>query len=107
MRYLTREEELRQQISFMRDKSDREKWKRCGKTFFVLTGVVYLAAFAWGEISDIEEFLYCLIGVPFLSGLIMFVSMLVMLYISTGALEDEKYIAKLEGELNAVMRNNL
>ena len=72
----------------------------------VFSGVVYLAAFIFDEINSVKEFLGWLIAAPFYAGLIMFGSALLLLYIHNGAMEDAKYIASLEGELNATFRFN-
>lgn len=101
-----REELLRQLISRAEDACEKKKGKRVLRTFLVLSGVVYLAAFAWGAMSSIKDYLLWLVGSPLFAGLIMFGSMLVMLYICHGAIEDAKYIASLNGELNATVRFN-
>lgn len=102
MKDLSREEELRKQISRLEDACEKKKWLRVRNTFLVLSGVIYLVAFAWGEMSDIKEYLSWLVGAPIIAGLIMFVSMMVLLYIIGGALEDERVIAMLKGKLNAI-----
>lgn len=101
-----REELLRQIISRAEDACEKKKHKRVIKTFLVLSGVVYLAAFAWGEMNSIVDFLGWLIAAPFMAGFIMYGSMLITLYIWHGAMEDAKYIASLNGELNATVRFN-
>lgn len=98
-----REEKLRQRISTMRDACEKRKRMRIKKTFFFLSGAIYLLAFICGEIrGDIKEYLIWIIEAPILSGVVMVISLLVSLFITTGAMEDEKSIAKLEGELNAI-----
>jgi hypothetical protein len=106
MKDLEREEELRRLISVMRDKCDKEKWRRIKRTFFVLCGVVYLAAFIWGGINNMTEFFCCLMAGPIISAFIIYASTMVLFYISSGAMDDEKYIARLEGELNAITQFN-
>ena len=101
-----REELLRQIISRAEDACDKKKHKRVIKTFLVFSGVIYLLAFAWDEINSWIEFLGWLVAAPFLAGLIMYGATLLLLYIWSGAMEDEKYIASLEGELNATVRFN-
>lgn len=101
-----REELLRQIISKAEDACEKKKQKRVLKTFLVLSGVVYLVAFAWGEMNNIVELLCGLIAAPFMAGIIMYGSVLVTAYIHYGAMEDAKYIASLEGELNATVRFN-
>ena len=101
-----REELLRQIISRAKDACDEKKHRRVIRTFLVFSAVVYLAAQCFGEMSSIKEYLGWLIAAPILAGLIMFGSALLLLYIHNGAMEDEKYIASLEGELNATVRFN-
>lgn len=101
-----REELLRQLISRAEDACEKRKEKRVLRTFLVLSGVVYLAAFTWGEMNSIKDYLLWLVGAPLLAGLIIFGSALVLLYIHHGAMEDAKYIASLNGELNATVRFN-
>ena len=101
-----REELLRQIISKAKDACEEKKQKRVIKTFLFFSVVVYLAAHYFGEMSSIEAYLGWLIAAPFLAGIIMYGALLLLLYIWSGALEDEKYIAKLEGELNATIRFN-
>lgn len=100
---LSEKEKLRHQLSKMKDECDKKKWSRVKRTFFVLTGILYIVLFACGisgEISDIKECLYLIVGVPAMAALVMFVSLLVLLYIVSGAMKDEKAIVKLESELN-------
>ena len=101
-----REELLRQIISKAKDASEKKKHKRVIKTFLVFSGVVYLFAFMLDEINSWIEFLGWLLAAPFYAGIIMYGSTLLLLYIWSGTMEDEKYIAKLEGELNATIRFN-
>jgi hypothetical protein len=98
-----REEKLRQRILEMAHTCGDKKWKRVKRTFLVLSGAIYLLVFMYGkEINDIKDFLTILIGVPIASGFIMFIAYAILAYIITGALEEEKAIARLEGELNAI-----
>lgn len=101
-----REKLLRQLISRAEDACEKRKEKRILRTFLVLSCVVYLAAFAWGEMNSIKDYLLWLVGAPLLAGLIILGSALVLLYIHHGAMEDAKYIASLNGELNATVRFN-
>ena len=102
-----REELLRHIISKAKDACDEKKWLRVKKTFLIFSCVVYLAAQFFGEMSNIKEYLGWLIAAPVIAGLIMFGSALLLLYIHNGAVEDQKYIASLEGELNATVRFNV
>lgn len=99
-----REKLLRQLISNAEKACEKKQWKRVKKTFFVLSGVVYFIAFVCGEMNSIVEYLGWLVAAPFAAGLIMYGSILVTAYINHGALEDAKYIASLNGELNATVR---
>ena len=101
-----REELLRHIISKAEDACEKKKQKRVLKTFLVFSGVVYLAAHYFGEMSNIKEYLGWLVAAPFFAGLIMYGAELLLLYIHYGAMQDAKYIASLEGELNATVRFN-
>ena len=100
MKDLSKEEILRQQISIMEDACEKRKWERVKKTFFVLSGVVYLIAFMCDGMKDIKNYLLWLLGAPIVAGFIMFISLIVLLYIIIGADEDNKAIAKLKARLN-------
>ena len=103
MKDLSREEKLEQQISKLEADFDKRKWLRVRRTFFTLSGVVYLVAFMVGEIKgDIKEYLGWLVVAPVLAGIALFISLLILSYIIIGGMEEEKYIAKLKGELNAI-----
>lgn len=102
-----REEILRQLISRAKDACDKKKDKRVIRTFLVFSVVVYLAAQCFGAMSNIKDYFIWLVAAPIFAGLIMFGAMLLLLYIHNGAMEDEKYIARLEGELNATVRFNI
>lgn len=101
-----REELLRQLISRAQDACEKKQQKRAIRTFLVLSGVIYFVAFAWDEINSWIEFLGWLVAAPFLAGIIMYGSILITAYIHNSAIEDAKYIASLEGELNATVRFN-
>ena len=108
---LSKEEKLRQQILKEEDIASQKKWKRTKRTFFVLSGVMYLIALyveLKGGISDINIATVCglIFAPPLSAGFIMSISYLLLSYILSGAMEDEKTIAKLKGELNAIRYNN-
>lgn len=102
MKDLSREEKLEKQILEMAEKCGDKKWQRVKRTFFVLSGAIYLLAFMYGGVDETKEFLYMLIIAPFAAGFVMFISLMVLLYIISGAMEDEKAIAKKTGELEAI-----
>ena len=103
MKDLSKEERLEQEILEMAEKCGDKKWMRIKKTFFILSGVIYLIAFMVGIIrGDIEEYLGWLIVAPIMAGLAIIISYAVLSYIITGALEDEKKNTKKIGELNAI-----
>ena len=100
------EARLQKEISKLEQIFEKNKWKRTKTTLFILSGVVYIAAFALGEMNSIVEYLGWLVAAPIFAGLIMFASILITLYISSGAMSEAKIIARLEGELLATMRLN-
>lgn len=107
MKDLSREEKLEQEILEMADACGDKKWMRVKRTFFILSGVVYsieLYCILKGGINDINIYAICgLLFAPlFIAGFIMFISSMVLLYIISGAMEDEKAIAKKIGELNGI-----
>ena len=101
-----REELLRHIISKAKDACEKKKQKRVIRTFLVFSGVVYFMAFVFDAMNNIKEYLGWLIAAPVFAGLIMFGSTLLLLHIHNGSVEDQKYIASLEGELNATVRFN-
>ena len=102
-----REELLRQIISRAKDACEKKQQKRVLRTFLAFSVVVYLAAQCFGEMNNLKDYLIWLVGAPIFAGLIMFGAILLLLYILSGAMEDQKYIASLEGELNATVRFNI
>ena len=102
MKDLSREEELIQQIHRLQDANENRKWMRTKKTLFVLSAVVYLAAFMTDSMNSIQDYLVWIVCAPVAAALIIFMSVMVTLYISSGALSDEKHVARLQGELNAI-----
>ncbi len=106
MKDLSKEERLEQQIIEMAYTAGNKKWSRVKRTLFFLSGGIYLLALYYDGIVlgtlEIEECLYLLILAPVFAGLIMIMSYVVLGYIVTGAMEDEKAIAKKMGELNAI-----
>ena len=102
MKDLSREEELRQQIHRLQDINENRKWMRTKKTLFVLSATVYLAAFMTDSMNSIQDYLVWIVCAPVAAVFIMFVSVMVTLYIFSGALSDEKYVARLQGELDAI-----
>ena len=101
-----REKLLRDLISRAENASEKKQWVRVKKTFFVLSGVVYFIVFVCDEMNSLVDYLGWLVAAPFMAGLIMYGSVLVTAYIHHGALEDAKFIASLNGELNATVRFN-
>ena len=102
MKDLSREEKLEQEILKMAHECDDKKWLRVKRTFFVLSGVVYLTVFMCGGMNDIRDYLGWLISAPIMAGFIMFISYGILFYIIDGSMKEEKAIAKKIGELNAL-----
>lgn len=104
-----KEEELRQRIYRLENSINDNKWKRVKKTFFILSAIVYVTIFVCNGMNCVQEFLWWILVAPIFAGILMFISVLVTLYIADGAMKDEKAIARLQGELDAIqsMKFNL
>lgn len=110
MKELSKEERLEEEILKMADECGDKKWLRVKRTFFVLSGVIYLIEIycaLFGKISDINIDTICglLFAPPFVAGFIMFISYAILFYIIDGSMKEEKAIAKKIGELNAIKFN--
>ena len=107
MEDFSREEQLEQEILNMADEYGNKKWLRVKRTFFIISGAIYLIEIycaLFGKIGDISITAVCgLLFAPLVAaGFIMFLSWAVLSYIITGAMKDEKNLAKKMGELNAI-----
>jgi hypothetical protein len=112
MKDLTREEKIEQRISKLErqiyEKAyafDKEQGKRVKRTFFVLSGVIYLLVLYFGLELNKINIAYCLewlVLSPIMAGAIIFISSMVLLHITNGAIYRAETIAKLQGELNAI-----
>ena len=107
MEDLSREEQLEQEILNTADEYGNKKWLRVKRTFFVISGAIYLIELCCTLTSGIEDIsidIVCgFIFAPLVAaGFIMFLSLEVLSYIITGAMKDEKNLAKKMGELNAI-----
>lgn len=112
MKDLSKDERLEQRVSNLEQRisekvneCDKKKWLRGKITFFVLSIAIYILALMADIISGVAELLGWLIISPITAGFVMFISYLVLGYIITGAMEDEKAIAKLIGTLEEVKFN--
>ena len=97
--------ELERQISVKDNIFDKEQGKRLKRTFFVLSGVIYLLVLYFGLELNKINIAYCLgwlVLSPIMAGGIMFISSMVLLHITNGAIYRTETIAKLKGELTAV-----
>lgn len=102
MRNLSREEELERRIYLLDKAVDDDKWKRTKTTFFVLSAAIYCIAFMSDRMECLQDFLGWIIIAPILAGVVMFVSVGVTMYMTTGAIQGVEKIAKLQGELDAI-----
>ena len=107
MKDLSKEEKLEQEILTMAKKCGDKKWLRVKRTFFVISGGIYLIAFfpfLNEVVSDISIDIICgfLFAPPMMAGIVMFLSWAVLFYIVDGSMKEEKAIAKKIGELNAI-----
>lgn len=100
MKDLTREKELERLIYEKVEACSEKKWVRLKRTYFVLTGVLYLIMLRLIEISDIEDFLSWLVSAPVLAGFILIISYGILYYMITNSMEEEKEIAELKGKYN-------
>lgn len=105
MKDLSKEERIAKLERLIHEKDDafdREQGKRVKRTFLVLSGIIYLAAFMSDKTSGIDDYLRWILAAPIMSGLIMFVSYGVWAYVIHGALKRAETIAELKGELIAI-----
>ena len=109
MKELSKEERLNQRIAELEqliemkcDEYSNKKWLRVKRTLFILSGVVYLIVFILDGMNSIQDYLGWLISALTIAGFIMFISYLVMHYITANSMREEIEIAKMIGELNAV-----
>lgn len=102
MKDLSKEENLERRIYLLEEASENKKWKRTKITFFVLSAVVYFIFIMSDRMNSLADVLGWIIVAPICAGFIMFVSVLVTAYMSSGATLEIKEIAKLQGELNAI-----
>ena len=110
MKELSKEERLEQEILKMADEYGDKRWQRVKRTFFVISGAIYLIELCFilkGGIGDISIDVICgFIFAPLVAaGFIMFLSWAVLSYIITGSMKEEKAVAKKLGELNAIKFN--
>ena len=109
MEDLSKTERLEKEILVMAEKCGDIKWLRVKRTFFVLSGVVYLLAIYFGlelKTIHIPYYLEWLVLAPIVAGFVMFISYGILYYIIDGQLKEEKAIAKKMGELNAIKFSN-
>lgn len=107
MKDLSREEKLRQQLLEKADEYDDKKWMRVKRTFFVLSGVIYLVGLYIGLKGGITIDTICrlLFVSPVLAGFIMFISYGILFYIIYGGMQEEKDLATLKGRLYEIEFN--
>ena len=99
MKELSREEKLERSIFKTAEEHESRKWSRVKRTFFVLSGAIYLAAFMFGDINGTKEYLMWLMAAPVMAGFVMLIAWAVLSHIINGAMQDRAEIAKLEGRL--------
>lgn len=102
MKDLEREKELERLIDKMENTCSKKKFVRLKRTFFAVSGAIYLLTIYNGIESDkidIEYLLSWLVASPVMAGLVLLVSYGILYYIITGAMEEEKYLAELRGKL--------
>lgn len=98
MEDLEREKELERLIYEKVEACNEKKWMRLKRTYFVLTGVLYLITLRIIEISNIEDFFSWLVSAPVLAGFILLISYGILYYMITNSMEEEKEIAELKGK---------
>ena len=104
MRDLEREKELERLIYEKSNACSEKKWVRLKRTFFVLSGGIYLLTIYYGLKSDkididLEYLLSWLVASPVMAGFALLISYGILHYIITNSLEEEKEIANLKGKL--------
>lgn len=107
MKDLSREERIEQLEKLISEKDDffdKEQGKRCIGTFGVLSGIIYLIALKYGEISGIGYLMWLIIA-PIISGVVLYVSLAIVCnYIMCGAIRRAEALAMLKGELYELKR---
>ena len=98
MKDLEREKELEQLIYEKANACSEKKWVRIKRTYFVLTGVLYLIMLRLIEINNVEDFFSWLVSAPVLAGFILLISYGILYYMITNSMEEEKEIAELKGK---------
>jgi hypothetical protein len=107
MKDLSREEKLRQQLLEKADEYDDKKWMRVKRTFFVLTGAVYLIGLyiSSNDGITIGTIFRLLLVSPLLAGVIMFIAYGVLFYLIYNGMQEEKDLATLKGRLYEIEFN--
>ena len=104
MKDLEREKKLERLIYEKVEACNEKKWVRLKRTFFVLSGSVYLLRLYNGLDSgktdiDIEFLLSWLVASPIVAGFILIISYGILYYMITNSMKEEKEIAELNGKL--------
>ena len=105
MKDLSIEEKLRQIISEKEDIFDEEQWKRCKITFFVLSGVIYCIALVGDIINSTAGIFLWLVIAPFIAVAVMYISFMILVYITNGIVQRVETIARLQGRLDEIEFN--
>ena len=103
MKDLEREKHLERLIYEKAEACSEKKWVRLKRTFFALSGGLYLLSIYHGLESDkididIEYLVYGLAVSPVMAGFILIISYGILYYMITNSMEEEKEIAELKGK---------
>ena len=97
MKDSAREKELERLIYEKAEACSEKKWMRLKRTYFALTGALYLLTFMYGKMYK-KDFWGWIVSIPVIAGFVMFISYGILHYMITESMEEEKEIAELKGK---------
>ena len=103
MKDLEREKKLERLIYEKVEACSEKKWVRLKRTFFAVSGAIYLLTIYLGSESDkididIKYLLSWFVASPVMAGFVLIISYGILYYMITNSMEEEKEIAELKGK---------